>query len=113
MACRGRAPRAPGPRPRAPTPATTGAPRRAGPRPGAAPRRDASSQSSFLHLIHDVVAGPHRQCEDRPRRVLVRLRYERPAVRDEQILAVMRLAPTVGHRGLGVVPHARAAELVD
>ena len=66
----------------------------------------------FLQL-HDVVRRAPRQREDRPRRILVRLRDERPAVGDEQILHVVRLAVRVEHRRLRVVAHARAAELVD
>src|SRR5256712_462960 len=107
------APRAPGPMPRALIPASTGRPRPAARRPGCAPRHDASSERPFLHLISDVLARAHRQRENRPRRVLVRLRYEGSAVRDEQVLAVVRLAPAVRHGGLRVVPHARAAQLVD
>src|SRR3989449_6886058 len=113
MGCPGRAPRAPGPMPRALIPASIGTPRPAARRPGCAPRHDASSERPFLHLISDVLARAHRQRENRPRRVLVRLRYEGSAVRDEQVLAVVRLAPAVRHGGLRVVPHARAAQLVD
>src|SRR5256886_12467999 len=71
------------------------------------------SQRALSDLIGDVVAGPHRQRENRPRRLLGRLRHERPAVGDEQVLTVVCLAPAVRHGGLGVVPHARTAELVD
>src|SRR5256884_269192 len=113
MGCRGPVPRAPEPMPRALIPASTGRRRPAARRPGGAPRHDASSERPFLHLISDVLARAHRQRENRPRRVLVRLRYEGSAVRDEQILAVVRLAPAVRHGGLRVVPHARAAQLVD
>src|SRR3989454_264282 len=99
--------------PRAPIPASTGTPWRAGPWPAAVRRRDASSQRSLLHLIGDVVAGAHRQRENRPRRVLICLRHEGPAVGDEQVLTVVRLAPAVRHGGLGIVPHTRPAQLVD
>src|SRR3989441_804836 len=75
------------------------------------PRR--RSQGPLLHLVRDVIARPHRQREDGPRGVLVGLRHERPAVRYEQVLAVVRLAPAVQHRRPGVVAHARPAELVD
>src|SRR2546426_2722796 len=110
--CPGRAPRAPARTPLALIPASTGKPRPAAQRPGCAPRHDASSERPFLHLISDVLARAHRQRENRPRRVLVRLRYEGSAVRDEQVLAIVRLAPAVRHGGLRVVPHARAAQLV-
>src|SRR5256884_5209803 len=113
MGCRGPVPRAPEPMPRALIPASTGRPRPAARRPGRAPRHDASSECPFLHLIRDVVACANRQRENRPRRVLVCLRYEGSAVRDEQVLAIVRLAPAVRHGGLRVVPHARAAQLVD
>src|SRR5216117_2739807 len=113
MSCRGPAPRAPGPMPRALIPASTGRPRPAARRPACAPRHDASSERPFLHLIGDVLARAHRQRENRPRRVLVRLRYEGSAVRDEQVLAIVRLAPADRHGGLRVVPHALAAQLRD
>src|SRR5207244_7055557 len=98
---------------RALIPASTGRPRPVARRPGCAPRHDASSERPFLHLISDVLARAHRQRENRPRRVLVRLRYEGSAVRDEQILAVVRLAQAVRHEGLWVDTNERAALLVD
>src|SRR3989475_2383972 len=113
MGCPGRAPRAPAPMPRALIPASTGKPRPAAQRPGCAPRHDASSERPFLHLISDVLARAHRQRENRPYTTLFRSRYEGSAVRDEQVLAIVRLAPAVRHGGLRVVPHARAAQLVD
>src|SRR3989454_1056705 len=78
-----------------------------------APDVRTGSQRALSHLIGDVVARAHRQRENRPRRVLIRLGHEGPTVGDEQVLAVVRLAPTVRHGGLRVVPHARPAQLVD
>src|SRR6266480_6735544 len=71
------------------------------------------SQRTLFHLIGDVLAGAHRQRENRPRRVLVRLRHKGRAVGEEEVLAVVRLAPAVRHGRLRVVPHAGPAQLVD
>src|SRR5450759_4724708 len=64
-------------------------------------------------LVRDEMAGPHRERQDGPRAVLVRLRHERAAVGDEQVLHIVRLAVPVQHRRARVVPHARDAQLVD
>ena len=48
-----------------------------------------------LPLLGDVLAGPHRQREDRPGAVLVGLRHQRPGVGDEHVLGVVRLAVLV------------------
>src|SRR3954465_2913588 len=70
-------------------------------------------ECSFLHLARDVVRRAPGEREDRPRRILVRLRHEWRAVGDEQVLTVVRLAVRVHDRRLRIVAHARAAELVD
>src|SRR3989442_13705899 len=106
-------PSAPGPRLRAPTREPSGTPRPAAPRPARARRRDVASQRFFLHWVWDVLARPQGQGQDSPGRVLVRLRHERPPVGHEQVLAIVGLAPAVEHRGLGIVPHAGPAELMD
>src|SRR5690606_21284440 len=54
-----------------------------------------------------------RQCENRPGRILVRLRHEWTAVRDEQVPAVVRLIPAVYNRVGGVAPHASTPHLMD
>src|SRR5258708_27855586 len=68
---------------------------------------------ALLALVGDVRARAHRERQDGPRAVLVRLRRERAAVGDEHVLRVVRLAVPVQDRRARIVPHARDAELVD
>src|SRR5258708_14628079 len=67
---------------------------------------------ALLALVRDVVAGAHRQRQDRPRAVLVRLRHERAAIGDEYVARVVRLAVLVHDRSVRIVPHAGDAALV-
>src|SRR5690606_12960402 len=72
-----------------------------------------SSYPPLRALLHDVVARAPGERHDGPRRVLVRLRYERCAIDGEQIRDVVRLAPAIQHRCGAFGTHACAAELVD
>src|SRR5438045_910860 len=60
-----------------------------------------------------VIRGTPRHRENRPRRILVRLRHKRPAVGAEEVLHVVRLAVAVEHRLRFVRAHADTTELVD
>src|SRR5947208_606914 len=71
------------------------------------------SKFAPLEQLRDMLAGPQRQRQDGPRWILVGLRHERCTVGHEQVLTLVRLAPAVRHRCLGVVPHARPAQLMD
>src|SRR4051812_14844284 len=55
----------------------------------------------------------HRQREYGPGRILVRLRHERTAIRDEEILAVPGLAVRVERAGAAEAAHANATDLVN
>src|SRR5688500_9159884 len=64
-------------------------------------------------LLRDVVRRAPRERENRPRGVLVGLRDERPAIGDEEVLAVMRLAVRVERRRLRIAAHPDPAQLVN
>src|SRR3990170_6116894 len=82
-------------------------------RDGCRVQPDASSNLPRVPLLRDVLGRPHRQRENRPRAVLVRLGHEGAAVGHEQVLDVVRLAMAVQDRAGRIVPHPRHAELVN
>src|SRR5688572_9074692 len=61
----------------------------------------------------DGITRPPRQREDGPGGILVGLRYERRAIGDEEIRAVVRPAARIHDRRPWIAAHARAAQLVD
>src|SRR5262245_65749464 len=56
-----------------------------------------ASESSLIELLGDVFGRAHRERKDGPRAVLVRIRHERTAVGNDQVLHVVRLAVVVVH----------------
>src|SRR5690606_23913334 len=70
-------------------------------------------QILFFHFVNHEFRGTHRQCQDGPCRVLVRLRDEGSAVDDEKILARVCLVEFVDHRFPRVVAHTCRAHLMD
>ena len=66
-----------------------------------------------LHLVGDVVGLTDREGHDRQRRVLGPAGCELAAVRDEQVLDVVRLAPLVHHAVARIGAHTVRAEIVS
>src|SRR6266571_8911074 len=60
-----------------------------------------------------MITRAPRQRHDGPRGILTRRADVARAVDDKQVPDVVRLLKLVQHRGLGIVAHARRAQLVD
>src|SRR5205809_4440004 len=64
-------------------------------------------------FVRQMITRAPRERHDGPRGILTRRADVARAVDDKQVPDVMRLLKLVQHRGLGIVAHARRAQLVD
>src|SRR6516162_5179377 len=72
-----------------------------------------SLQVAFLEFVRQIVAGAPAERHDGPGGVLTTGVDERAAVHHKQIFHVVGLLELVQHRSLGVVSHARSAQLMN
>jgi len=70
-------------------------------------------QGPKLHLLQGVVTSARSHCHVGQRRVLACRGDHERAIRDEEILDVMRLIPRIQYRCFWIMPHTRAAHLVN
>src|SRR6476660_5332206 len=71
------------------------------------------SEISLLGFVQKVVGGAPGERHDRQGRILIRIRHQRRAIGDEQVLHVVCLAVSVEHGGFRVSAHARGAYFMN
>src|SRR4029453_17943528 len=71
------------------------------------------SDIAFPHFFGQVLRRSPRERNDRVGRILVAMAHERPAVGDEEVADVVRLAELVEHARARIVAHSHAADFVD